>query len=78
MIIKLPTLRTEENKKFRGPCVRPSERVSILLELAEALRMNGELVRNDLLCSLAAGACWRARVDLGTRLFDSGWCFLAL
>ncbi|KAI4553985.1 hypothetical protein MJT46_016165 [Ovis ammon polii x Ovis aries] len=43
MIIKLPTLRTEENKKFRGPCVRPSERVSILLELADALRMNGEL-----------------------------------
>lgn len=57
MIIKLPTLRTEENKKFRGPCVRPSERVSILLELADALRMNGELVRNALLCS-AAGACW--------------------
>ncbi|XP_065789098.1 tetratricopeptide repeat protein 21A isoform X2 [Muntiacus reevesi] len=43
MIIKLPALRTEENKKFRGPCVRPSERVSILLELADALRMNGEL-----------------------------------
>ncbi|XP_060983797.1 tetratricopeptide repeat protein 21A isoform X2 [Dama dama] len=43
MIIKLPTLRTEENKKFRGPYVRPSERVSILLELADALRMNGEL-----------------------------------
>uniref|UniRef100_A0A452F395 Tetratricopeptide repeat domain 21A n=1 Tax=Capra hircus TaxID=9925 RepID=A0A452F395_CAPHI len=35
--------KTEENKKFRGPCVRPSERVSILLELADALRMNGEL-----------------------------------
>ena len=57
MIIKLPTLRTEENKKFLGPCVRPSERVSILLELADALRMNGELVRNALLCS-AAGGCW--------------------
>ncbi|XP_004676352.2 PREDICTED: tetratricopeptide repeat protein 21A [Condylura cristata] len=42
MIVKLPTLKTE-GKKFRGPSVQPSERVSILLELADALRMNGEL-----------------------------------
>ncbi|CAK7311819.1 Tetratricopeptide repeat protein 21A [Vulpes lagopus] len=43
MIIKLPTRKMEEGKKFRGPSVRPSERVSILLELVDALRMNGEL-----------------------------------
>ncbi|XP_077929537.1 tetratricopeptide repeat protein 21A isoform X2 [Halichoerus grypus] len=43
MIIKLPTRKMEEGKKFRGPSVQPSERVSILLELADALRMNGEL-----------------------------------
>ncbi|XP_036122537.1 tetratricopeptide repeat protein 21A isoform X3 [Molossus molossus] len=43
MIIKLPTLKMEEGKKVRGPSVQPSERVSILLELADALRMNGEL-----------------------------------
>ncbi|KAG8521522.1 Tetratricopeptide repeat protein 21A, partial [Galemys pyrenaicus] len=43
MIVKLPTAKTEEGKKFRGPRVQPSERVSILLELADALRMNGEL-----------------------------------
>ncbi|KAF5921771.1 hypothetical protein HPG69_012942 [Diceros bicornis minor] len=43
MIIKLPTVKMEEGKKFRGPSVRPSERVSILLELVDALRMNGEL-----------------------------------
>uniref|UniRef100_A0A5F5PFZ9 Tetratricopeptide repeat domain 21A n=1 Tax=Equus caballus TaxID=9796 RepID=A0A5F5PFZ9_HORSE len=43
MIIKLPTVKMEESKKFRGPSVQPSERVSILLELADALRMNGEL-----------------------------------
>ncbi|KAM9075808.1 LOW QUALITY PROTEIN: tetratricopeptide repeat protein 21A [Megaptera novaeangliae] len=43
MIIKLPILKMEESKKFHGPSVRPSERVSILLELADALRMNGEL-----------------------------------
>ncbi|XP_054549191.1 tetratricopeptide repeat protein 21A isoform X2 [Talpa occidentalis] len=42
MIGKLPTLKTE-GKKFRGPSVQPHERVSILLELADALRMNGEL-----------------------------------
>ncbi|XP_057410083.1 tetratricopeptide repeat protein 21A isoform X3 [Balaenoptera acutorostrata] len=43
MIIKLPILKMEESRKFHGPSVRPSERVSILLELADALRMNGEL-----------------------------------
>ncbi|KAK2497899.1 hypothetical protein MC885_006116 [Smutsia gigantea] len=43
MIIKLPTLKMEGGKKFRGPSVKPSEQVSILLELADALRMNGEL-----------------------------------
>ncbi|XP_057561624.1 tetratricopeptide repeat protein 21A isoform X2 [Hippopotamus amphibius kiboko] len=43
MIIKLPALKMEESKKFRGPSVGPTERVSILLELADALRMNGEL-----------------------------------
>ncbi|XP_061052582.1 tetratricopeptide repeat protein 21A isoform X3 [Eubalaena glacialis] len=47
MIIKLPILKMEESKKFHGPSVRPSERVSILLELADALRMNGELVMQD-------------------------------
>ncbi|XP_066900631.1 tetratricopeptide repeat protein 21A isoform X5 [Kogia breviceps] len=43
MIIKLPVLKTEESKKFHGPSGQPSERLSILLELADALRMNGEL-----------------------------------
>ncbi|XP_036777583.2 tetratricopeptide repeat protein 21A isoform X4 [Manis pentadactyla] len=43
MTIKLPTLKIEGGKKFRGSSVWPSERVSILLELADALRMNGEL-----------------------------------
>lgn len=72
MIIKLPTLKVEEGKKVRGPSVGPSERVSILLELADALRMNGELVSKARLSSLGSGACWRARVGLGTRLFDCG------
>lgn len=52
MIVKLPTAKTEEGKKPRGPCVPPSERVSILLELADALRMNGELVRKSALFPL--------------------------
>ncbi|XP_012929373.1 tetratricopeptide repeat protein 21A isoform X3 [Heterocephalus glaber] len=43
MIMKLPTLKTEESRKIRGPSVQPSERVSILLELVDALRLNGEL-----------------------------------
>ncbi|XP_068940430.1 tetratricopeptide repeat protein 21A isoform X2 [Petaurus breviceps papuanus] len=42
MIMKLPTMKKGEHKS-RGSCVRPSERVSILLELADALRLNGEL-----------------------------------
>lgn len=72
MIIKLPALKAEEGKKVRGPSVGPSERASILLELADALRMNGELVRTARLFSPGTGACWRARVGLGTRPFDSG------
>ncbi|XP_008834599.1 tetratricopeptide repeat protein 21A isoform X1 [Nannospalax galili] len=43
MIMKLPTMKLEEGKKFPGPSVQPSERASILLELVEALRLNGEL-----------------------------------
>ncbi|KAM6170606.1 tetratricopeptide repeat protein 21A [Rhynchocyon petersi] len=43
MIMKLPTLRGEESKKFRGLSLQPSERVSIVLELVDALRLNGEL-----------------------------------
>ncbi|XP_030186210.1 tetratricopeptide repeat protein 21A isoform X3 [Lynx canadensis] len=43
MIIKLPPRKTEEGKKLRGPSMQPSERASLLLELADALRMNGEL-----------------------------------
>ncbi|XP_049484935.1 tetratricopeptide repeat protein 21A isoform X1 [Panthera uncia] len=43
MIIKLPTRKMEEGKKLRGPSMQPSERASLLLELADALRMNGEL-----------------------------------
>lgn len=71
MIIKLPTLKMEEGKKVRRPSVQPSERVSILLELADALRMNGELVRKAPPFSLGTGACWRPGVGLGTRPFDS-------
>lgn len=55
MITKLPAVKTEEGKKARGPPVRPSERVSILLELVDALRMNGELVRKAVLPSLGLG-----------------------
>ncbi|XP_003794524.1 tetratricopeptide repeat protein 21A isoform X1 [Otolemur garnettii] len=43
MIMKMPTLKTEEGKKLRRLSVQPSEWVSILLELVEALRLNGEL-----------------------------------
>jgi hypothetical protein len=46
MIIKVPTSKAEEGRKSQSPSVRPSERASILLELVEALRLNGELVRN--------------------------------
>ncbi|XP_058144822.1 tetratricopeptide repeat protein 21A isoform X1 [Dasypus novemcinctus] len=42
-ITKLPTLSLQEGRRCRGPSLRPSERVSVLLELAEALRLNGEL-----------------------------------
>lgn len=71
MTIKLPTLKMEGGKKFRGPSVWPSERVSILLELADALRMNGELVRKAPLSSLRTGAGWRSRVGLANRPFRS-------
>ncbi|XP_010616755.1 tetratricopeptide repeat protein 21A isoform X1 [Fukomys damarensis] len=43
MIMKLPTLKTEESRKTRGPSMQPSERASILLELVDALQLNGEL-----------------------------------
>ncbi|XP_074140493.1 tetratricopeptide repeat protein 21A isoform X6 [Sminthopsis crassicaudata] len=43
MIMKLPTMKKGENKKSRSSGIQPSERVSILLELADALRLNGEL-----------------------------------
>ncbi|XP_047386282.1 tetratricopeptide repeat protein 21A isoform X1 [Sciurus carolinensis] len=43
MIMKLPTVKVEEGKKFRGSPLHPRERVSILLELVDALRLNGEL-----------------------------------
>ncbi|XP_023557979.1 tetratricopeptide repeat protein 21A isoform X3 [Octodon degus] len=35
--------QAEESRKTRSPSVQPSERVSILLELVDALRLNGEL-----------------------------------
>ncbi|XP_039093106.1 tetratricopeptide repeat protein 21A isoform X1 [Hyaena hyaena] len=43
MIVKLPARKVEEGRKPRGRSVQPSERLSILLELADALRKNGEL-----------------------------------
>nr|XP_012311059.1 tetratricopeptide repeat protein 21A isoform X4 [Aotus nancymaae] len=43
MVIKLPALKKEEGRKLLGPSVQPSQRASILLELVEALRLNGEL-----------------------------------
>uniref|UniRef100_A0A8C0ZX47 Tetratricopeptide repeat protein 21A n=1 Tax=Castor canadensis TaxID=51338 RepID=A0A8C0ZX47_CASCN len=43
MIMNLPTVKAEEGRKCRGPSVGPSERASILLELVDALRLNGEL-----------------------------------
>ncbi|XP_054201569.1 tetratricopeptide repeat protein 21A isoform X11 [Homo sapiens] len=43
MVIKLPALKKEEGRKFLRPSVQPSQRASILLELVEALRLNGEL-----------------------------------
>lgn len=68
MILKLPTVKMEEGKKFRRPSVQPGERVSILLELVDALRMNGELVRKAVLPSLGTGAGWRSRVAWGPSL----------
>ncbi|XP_055237287.2 tetratricopeptide repeat protein 21A isoform X17 [Gorilla gorilla gorilla] len=61
MVIKLPALKKEEGRKFLRPSVQPSQRASILLELVEALRLNGELVRNAVLSSLGTGAHWRLR-----------------
>ncbi|XP_054990356.1 tetratricopeptide repeat protein 21A [Sorex araneus] len=42
MIMKLPALK-EAGRRPRGPSVGPSERICILLELVDALRLNGEL-----------------------------------
>ncbi|XP_014375105.1 tetratricopeptide repeat protein 21A [Alligator sinensis] len=43
MIINLPFMKKGEIKKVHGTRVTTSEQVSIYLELAEALRLNGEL-----------------------------------
>uniref|UniRef100_A0A2K5RPC0 Tetratricopeptide repeat domain 21A n=1 Tax=Cebus imitator TaxID=2715852 RepID=A0A2K5RPC0_CEBIM len=43
MVIKLPALKKEESRKLLRSSVQPSQRASILLELVEALRLNGEL-----------------------------------
>ncbi|XP_044280930.1 tetratricopeptide repeat protein 21A [Varanus komodoensis] len=42
MLISLPQMKGEI-KKGQGPCISANEQVSIYLELAEALRLNGEL-----------------------------------
>ncbi|XP_055985151.1 tetratricopeptide repeat protein 21A [Sorex fumeus] len=42
MIMKLPAVK-EAGRRPRGPSVGPSERICILLELVDALRLNGEL-----------------------------------
>ncbi|XP_061443855.1 tetratricopeptide repeat protein 21A [Rhineura floridana] len=42
MLISLPQMKGE-TKKGQGSCITMSEQVSIYLELAEALRLNGEL-----------------------------------
>lgn len=55
MITKSPAPKPEKGRKPRGPAVQPSERVSILLELADALRRNGELVRAAVLPPRGAG-----------------------
>lgn len=62
MIVKLPSVKVEEGKKCRGPSLQPSERVSILLELADALRLNGELVGHGVAFAHGSGACWKARL----------------
>lgn len=46
MLVSLPQMKGEI-KKGPGSCITTSEQVSIYLELAEALRLNGELVRNS-------------------------------
>lgn len=76
MVIKLPALKKEEGRKFLGPSLQTSQRASILLELVEALRLNGELVRNAMLSSLGTGAHCRLRIGPGTRFFGSTHCFL--
>ncbi|KAM4821302.1 tetratricopeptide repeat protein 21A isoform 1-T1 [Thomomys bottae] len=44
MIMNLPATKGEEgSRRPRAPSLQPSERASILLELVEALRLNGEL-----------------------------------
>uniref|UniRef100_A0A673TV40 Tetratricopeptide repeat domain 21A n=1 Tax=Suricata suricatta TaxID=37032 RepID=A0A673TV40_SURSU len=43
MIMKLPARKAEEGRKARGPSTQPGERLSILLELVDALRKNGQL-----------------------------------
>ncbi|XP_039379982.1 tetratricopeptide repeat protein 21A isoform X5 [Mauremys reevesii] len=43
MIISLPYMKKGESKKILGTSITTIERVSIYLELAEALRLNGEL-----------------------------------
>lgn len=61
MITKSPTPKTEKGRKLRGPSLQPSERVSILLELADALRRNGELVRTawgSAMLEARGWGCW--------------------
>ncbi|XP_039769894.1 tetratricopeptide repeat protein 21A isoform X2 [Ornithorhynchus anatinus] len=43
MVLKLPGLKKGEGRKVHRTAMPPSERVSVLLELVEALRLNGEL-----------------------------------
>ncbi|EMP36129.1 Tetratricopeptide repeat protein 21B [Chelonia mydas] len=43
MIINLPYMKKGESKRIFGTSITTNERVSIYLELAEALRLNGEL-----------------------------------
>lgn len=78
MIMKLPAVKVEEGKKFRGSPLPHRERVSILLELADALRLNGELVSNTVPSSLGTGASWRLWVNLGaSSLILQCWLVLA-
>ncbi|XP_048190577.1 tetratricopeptide repeat protein 21A isoform X2 [Perognathus longimembris pacificus] len=44
MIMKMPVMKGEEGgRRPRTPSLQPSERASVLLELVDALRLNGEL-----------------------------------